>query len=388
VNSRISNSRKRSSVRWRVLICAALLVTALLAGCSSRDNDSVADRGNSGSMNLLSTSESKMSADYDTANSVKVTSTGAAEMPAAAPEEPKYKQESLSDEAAVSEMDTTSSIGTGAVEFGAYDRKLIYNANVALEVADYGKAQTELFNMVTLAGGYMLNFNDMQTQYELGGVFVIKIPSQGFHPFVNKLEALKKKDTTAQRSIQGKDVTEEYVDIESRLKAKQVVEGRLLSFMEKAADTKNLLQFSNELARVQEEIEAIKGRMRYIDQNVAFSTVELRMYEKNASVQLQENKNNVLARAGEAMKASGQALLAMFEGIFIVLAGALPILLVTAVIVMLIWTLYRKTRYAGPRKSESPYVTSVMEEHTAVQQTDNDIKASKDERSDSNNKLE
>ena len=98
--------------------------------------------------------------------------------------------------------------------------------------------------MVSLAGGYMLNFSDTQTKYELGGIFVIKVPSSGFQSFVNKLEELKKKDTVPQRNVKGQDVTEEYVDIQSRLKAKQVVESRLLSFMEKATDT-NRVNFSN-----------------------------------------------------------------------------------------------------------------------------------------------
>src|SRR5690606_38457488 len=134
------------------------------------------------------------------------------------------------------------------------------------------------------------------------GSFVIKVPASGFQSFLTGLEKLKK-DEEFQRHVQGQDVTEEYVDLTSRLKAKQVVEARLLSFMEKATDTKDLLEFSNELARVQEEIERIKGRMRYIDENVSFSTVELRMYqvlERQTKQSVEED--NVFKRAASAMK--------------------------------------------------------------------------------------
>src|SRR5690606_81422 len=112
---------------------------------------------------------------------------------------------------------------------GQVDRKLIYNANVTMEVEEYGQAQTELNNLIALSGGYLLSFNDNQTNYELGGTFTIKIPSSGFQSFLTQLEELKK-DDKFQRNVRAQDVTEEYVDLESRLKARQVVEQRLLSF--------------------------------------------------------------------------------------------------------------------------------------------------------------
>lgn len=242
--------------------------------------------------------------------------------------------------------------GPGTGTAAGAERKLIYNASVTMEVEDYGAAQTELFNMIPLAGGYLLSFSDTQTRYEIGGNFVIKVPSQGFQSFLANLEKLAMKPEEVQRSIWGQDVTEEYVDLTSRLKAKQVVEERLLTFMEKASNTESLLQFSNELARVQEEIETIKGRMRYLDQNVAFSTVELRMYQRIGEKE-QGKKHGVIFRAGQAMKDSGLAIVALFEGLMVLLAGALPFLLVLAVLLFPVWLLIRKRGFgrSGNEKS-------------------------------------
>ncbi|MEX1030336.1 MAG: DUF4349 domain-containing protein [Paenibacillaceae bacterium] len=361
---------KRYSLHWWELGLVIVMLVFGLVGCGSSSNN---DSGN--------TSSSKMVTSNSVAVSPEAPSMGVefneSSEPAAKADAPQAEVE----DAKASDIGNSDpSLGTAATDFSAYDRKLIYNANVVLEVEDYGDAQTKLLNMVTLAGGYMLNFSDVKSEYESGGVFVIKVPSKGFHPFVTKLEELKKKDTKAERSIQGKDVTEEYVDIESRLKAKQVVEARLLDFMEKATDTKNLLQFSNQLALVQEEIEAIKGRMRYIDQNVAFSTVEIRMYEKEAKALTQkEKKDNVLTRAGDAMKGSGKAVLAMFEGIFIVLAGAIPILIVLGLIAVIIGVIYRKTRYTGTRDAKGAYVTPVVHEQAAVPQVGLDKEVTKED---------
>ncbi len=91
-----------------------------------------------------------------------------------------------------------------------------------MEVEDYGAAQSEVRNLVTLAGGYIIGFTENMTDYEKGGTFVLKVPAAGFSPFLDKLELIKNEG--AQRSIEGQDVSEEYADLESRLKAKQLME--------------------------------------------------------------------------------------------------------------------------------------------------------------------
>lgn len=146
-----------------------------------------------------------------------------------------------------------------------------------MEVEDYAKAQSEIRNLVALTGGYIVEFSENQSQHELGGNFILKVPAAGFSPFLDKLEQLKPK--SMQRTIQGQDVSEEYVDLESRLKVKEAMEARYLKFVEEATQTSQLVKFVNELERIQTEIEQIKGRMRYIDSNVAYSTVEIRLYQ-------------------------------------------------------------------------------------------------------------
>lgn len=158
-----------------------------------------------------------------------------------------------------------------------------------MEVADYGAAQTEVRNMITLAGGYIIEFSENMSEYEQGGTFILKVPASGFSSFLNNLE--KVKHEKLQRSIQGQDVSEEYVDLESRLKAKQMMETQYIDFMKKATKPADLVQFANQLGAIQEQIEQIKGRMRYIDQNVSFSTVELRLYQTEESIAVTQVKN-------------------------------------------------------------------------------------------------
>jgi cell fate (sporulation/competence/biofilm development) regulator YlbF (YheA/YmcA/DUF963 family) len=231
-----------------------------------------------------------------------------------------------------------------AMEEG-FNRKLIYKASLTMEVEDYAAAQTAIRDVIHLTGGYILQFADHKTMHEEGGNFTIKIPAGGFFSFISELEKLQ--PLSLQRTVHGSDVTEEYVDLTARLKAKQVVEARLLSFLEKASKVDELVKFSNELERVQEEIERIKGRIRYLDQNVAFSTVELRMYTRldaRVAPLNTETDKNVFERASSALKGSAVFIAKVLEGVVVIAAGALPILILLGAIAIPVIYYYRKRR--------------------------------------------
>lgn len=241
---------------------------------------------------------------------------------------------------------------TGTDVVAGLNKKLIYKANLNMEVSDYGAAQTEVRNMVTLAGGYIIEFSENMSEYEQGGTFILKVPAAGFSPFLNNLEKIKHEKL--QRSIQGQDVSEEYVDLESRLKAKQMMETQYIDFMKKATKPADLVQFANQLGEIQEQIEQIKGRMRYIDQNVSFSTVELRLYqtEKNLTLTQTNSEGPLGERASEALKGSMKALSVMFQWLVVVLAAALPVLLVAGVVVALVLWLRKSFKRRQPAHTE------------------------------------
>ncbi|HEX7056046.1 MAG TPA: DUF4349 domain-containing protein [Bacilli bacterium] len=249
-----------------------------------------------------------------------------------------------------------NSNGIGAGETALPEnRKLIYHANATMEVADYAEASAKIRDLIALSGGYILQFTESQSLYERGGTFVIKVPSQGFFSFIEKLRQISPK--TFQPAVEGQDVTEEYVDLESRLKAKQVVEARLLSFMEKATNSDSLLKFSNELASVQEEIEQIKGRMRYLDRNVAYSTIELRVREQlqKQKAAAEKMKGPVWERAGKALNGSLRGIASFFTELFIFLAGALPIILLLAAVAapFVVWWRKRARYRKNPPSSRN-----------------------------------
>lgn len=231
------------------------------------------------------------------------------------------------------------------------ERKVIYRANLTMKVEKFGKAEEQLRNLIHQSGAYLLNFSDSRSENEIGATYVIKVPSNGFTSFLDRLDKIEHKDS--QRQVEGSDVTEEFVDLEARLKAKQVVEARLLAFMEIATKSDDLVRFSSELGAIQEEIERIKGRMRYLSENVAYSTVSLRLYESSlkGSSAKEDGKRTFSERLSDALEGSAQGLGQFGEGLLVGLAAILPVAIALAVIGIPTYWIVRSRQAARREKS-------------------------------------
>ena len=337
------NKTKRNTFGRKIsfLLATCMLVIGLLSGCSAAKDESSAP----------SSKEMKMAA---TSDALKAESAQSSDAKSAAPaaaaggitsnaDSSSKAKEGATELAPTEGKNATITVmpATGSDEAAGFNRKLIYRANLVMPVEDYSKAQTALRDLVALSGAYILQFSENANTGERGGTYTIKVAANGF---VSLLDGLEKMSPSLQRNVQGQDVTEEYVDLNSRLKAKQMVETRLLGFMEKASKTDELLAFSNELSKVQETIEQIKGRIRYLDQNVSFSTIELRMYQQTGNKPLlsDPNKLTLQERIQKAWNSSLNVLVAVMQGILVFLAAAFPILVIALLIGIPIWVFRRK----------------------------------------------
>lgn len=326
-------SRGRKSRAWILLSLAALLALAL-AGCGSGSS-----KDSSEDMNAMSMAN---------------------QAPAAAPQAVPAMGESLEAGAASYEASTVSrdekaadspegapSAGQGSAGIGTLadpgaglNRKVIYKANVTMKVERFATAEEKLKNLIHLSGSYVLQFNNSVSANEKGATYVIKVPADGFSSFLDQLRQIQPE---LQMQMEGSDVTEEYVDLDARLKAKQAAEARLLAFMDKATKTDDLVRFQSELAGVQEQIEQLKGRMRYLDQNVAFSTIHIRIYEGKAEALHEDPETKGLGdRLESALTGSAKALGQFGQALLVFVAALLPVLAVAAVIGIPVYYIVRR----------------------------------------------
>lgn len=212
-------------------------------------------------------------------------------------------------------------------------RKIIYNAYLHIQIKDYQKSLDQIIENVEKYNGYVVDsmMSQNHDQDNLYGEITVRVPQDKFRDFLALVEEGSSK--VIDRSITGQDVTEEYVDLQSRLKSKRVVESRLLTFMEEATKTEDLLAISKDLATVQEEIETIVGRMNYLQNQADLATVTISLEEKNVKVgTIGNDQLNTWEKTKDQFKKSINFLIATFSSLVVLLVGNLPILILISII--------------------------------------------------------
>lgn len=226
-----------------------------------------------------------------------------------------------------------------------FERKIIYNAHLRIQVEDYDQTLNEITKNVHEFGGYVVESmmsKNPETNSPYGEV-TVRIPQEKFRDFISLVEKGSRK--VVDSSITGQDVTEEYIDLESRLKSKQTVESRLLSFMEQAEKTEDLLAISKDLAKVQEEIETIKGRMNYLENKADLATVTISIEENKVEVKnLGDSQLKTWEKTKEQFKKSINFLISAFSSLFIFLIGYLPLFILLGIIAFIIIFIIRKRK--------------------------------------------
>lgn len=227
--------------------------------------------------------------------------------------------------------DNASATNKETQQLSSKTNMVIYTAQLDLEVKDIKKVNEELEKKVKELSGYIVEANIYQgNDNGYTSTLTVRVPQKNFEGFLAAAEKLAVK--VQQRNVSGSDVSEEYVDLESRLKSKQAVEKRLLEFMQKAETTKDLLDISSDLAAVQEQIEQIEGKMKYLDQQVAYSTVTINLTEKRIKVpELEQEELNTWERTKSQFLTSINFLLKVSSAAVVFLIGNLPIFIIIAV---------------------------------------------------------
>lgn len=157
-------------------------------------------------------------------------------------------------------------------------RKIIYTGSVELRTDDLDAAERKLEEMVKQFNGYLGSASRAGTKgSQRSGSWTIRIPSTGYGSFVKVISTIGELQSSSQ---QAEDVSEEFYDVEARLKNKKVEEARLIELLQKATGKlTEVLQVEKELSRVREEIEQIEGRLRFLTNQTDLSTITVTINE-------------------------------------------------------------------------------------------------------------
>ncbi len=219
------------------------------------------------------------------------------------------------------------------------ERKLIKTANIQFEIEEIEPAIKEVEALVEGKKGIIISNNLENNTYRISQSFTIRVPNNHFDTLVEGLASIAV--VLDSKEINAQDVTEEFVDVTARLKAKKQIENRYLSILEQAKSVADILEVEKKLGEIREEIEATEGRLRYLQNQVALSTINLYVYQRL------EQKINTLApsfleRVGKGLSSGWTYFLDFLVG----LSYSWPFILIGLVLIFFIrkWIVKRRAR--------------------------------------------
>lgn len=156
---------------------------------------------------------------------------------------------------------------------GNSSRKIIKNANVELEVSDIKNADKSIEELVKKSNGYFSNERENKYEDRISKGLTIRIPAKNFELFF--LEFDKLDFEVISKEISSTDVTEEFVDVEARLKNRKQVELKYLNLLTKAKSIEDILNIEKAIGELRGEIESTEGRFKALNNQIEYSTINL-----------------------------------------------------------------------------------------------------------------
>ncbi len=152
-------------------------------------------------------------------------------------------------------------------------QKIIYKTWLSIEVEDLAKCSETVKATVKNYNGYIEN----SSLYESSAQFVIRVPS---NKKTDAVESIKKSGEVTNIRENAKDITEEYIDVDARLKNMINLRDRLTKLLDKAENVKEVLAIEKEIGRLQGDIDSLQSRLKNMNNKVDFSTVTLNLHQK------------------------------------------------------------------------------------------------------------
>ncbi len=215
------------------------------------------------------------------------------------------------------------------------EQKIIKTAHLDFETQELEKMHQSIMQLVAQHRATVQSDNSGKSYNKFFRQMTLRVPSENFQAVVdgisNGVAYFDRREVTQQ------DVTEEFVDIEARLKAKRELEKRYLELLKQAKNVKEMLEIERELSSIREEIEAREGRLKYLQSRVSMSTIHLNFYKTTT-------ETGVTLSYGQKIK---NALQGGWDGISVFFIGILylwPLFLFAIIAILVVRRLIRRNK--------------------------------------------
>ena len=234
------------------------------------------------------------------------------------------------------------------------ERKIIRNAELTLEADSPEDVQNKITSIAEGKGGFVIESqrktSDTKATKTDVVMMTVRIPAGKFD---ESLEEIRK---TASRiiieDVKGQDVTEEFIDIEARLKTQKALEAQFLEIMKQAKTVEDALNVQREIAEVRGEIEKVEGRKRFLENQSDFSTFKIRLQVPPA---FSPSSTGFFYQLGQSFSRGFEIAMNFILGLIIFVIALLPFL------IFIVLPIYLLIRYFLRKSKKKPLANEIVE---------------------------
>lgn len=219
------------------------------------------------------------------------------------------------------------------------EQKIIRNGYMTIKVDEVLESKQEVDAIISKHKAYTGNEQFDNSDYSANYHLQIRVPSENLDALVSDLENLDGQVTT--KSINATDVTEEFIDLETRLINKRSYVEQYRQLLKSAKTVEDIMKVREQIRLLEEEIESVEGRLKYLRNQVSLSTLQLTLIQEKDFVYRPDRKINFFERLKDSLSAGWYG----FVDFCLHVIGIWPFWLILAVI---IWAVRKYTRKKKP----------------------------------------
>lgn len=244
-----------------------------------------------------------------------------------------------------------------SVESALSERMIIRTVNLTLVVEDVEKSTQEFMTLVTTFKGYVAGSNLWRDGTRTYSSITLRVPAESHDALV---EALRSRAIRIEnQNITTDDVSQEYVDLSSRLRNLEATEKELLEVLdniyEKSYKAEDVISIYREITQIRGEIEQIKGRQQYLEQLTALATVQVNLQPVATPPSVvEEGKWNPQVIINTALRNLVRIFQGLYEVIVVIILNVLPVLLLLAIPVVVVILLVKAVKRRKGKKQTPP----------------------------------
>lgn len=240
------------------------------------------------------------------------------------------------------------------------ERKIIRNADLQLEANAPEETQQKIAAIAESKGGFVIESTQSSSDVKVTTRDVVsmtvRVPAEKFNEALDEIR--QSGNRVIMETVKGQDVTEEFVDIEARLKAKKALEEQFIEIMKRSNSVADALNVQRELANVRGEIEQIEGRKRFLENQSSLSTIKIRIQTPTA---FSANSSGFLYQMRQAMSSGFSFALNFILVLITLFIGLLPFL------IFIVLPVYLLIRYLLRRNQKRKLASEIAKEEIGEQ---------------------